>query len=48
MADLEQKTSDAVPTVVSSAELKALLSASKLEQASTLERINQLLARLSA
>ncbi|WP_297892978.1 phosphoadenylyl-sulfate reductase [Shewanella sp.] len=48
MADLEQKTTDTVPTVISAAELKALLNAPKAEQALVLERINQFLAGLSA
>lgn len=48
MVDLEQQTADTVPTVVSAAELKALLSAPKAEQAIALQRINQFLAGLSA
>ncbi|MCP3129854.1 phosphoadenylyl-sulfate reductase [Shewanella sp. KJ2020] len=48
MADLEQKNTVTVPTVISVAELKALLNAPKAEQALVLERINQFLAGLSA
>jgi len=48
MVDHQQENSDTVPTVVSTAELTALLSAPKAEQTIELERINQFLAGLSA
>lgn len=48
MADLRQKIHAEMPTIISAAELKALLSAPKAEQAITLVRINSFLAGLSA